>query len=54
MKKIILYMIMAIAGMIAVSCDKAIDEFDNSTNYIYFDMPFWINTGERQLSGRIA
>ena len=40
MKKIILYMIMAIAGMIAVSCDKVIDEFDNSTNYIYFDMPF--------------
>ena len=40
MKKILLYIIVVITGIIAVSCDKTIDEFDNSTNYIYFDMPF--------------
>ena len=52
MKKIILYMIMAIAGMIAVSCDKAIDEFDNSTNYIYFDMPFVLDQYGRKTTVR--
>lgn len=52
MKKIILYMIMAIAGMIAVSCDKVIDEFDNSTNYIYFDMPFILDQYGRKTTVR--
>jgi len=38
MKKIILYMTLCLIGMVQVACDQDIDGFDNSTNYIYFDL----------------
>ena len=43
MKKIILYMTLCLIGMVQVACDQDIDGFDNSTNYIYFDLPFQLD-----------
>lgn len=43
---------MAIAGMIAVSCDKVIDEFDNSTIIFISDMPFILDQYGRKTTVR--
>lgn len=41
-----------IVGTIIISCDKAIDEFNNSTNYIGFNMPFQVDKYGKALSAR--
>lgn len=40
MKKSIYIVILAVLPLFFASCDKEIDKFDNSTNYIYFGIPF--------------
>ena len=52
MRKILFYIVAGICGMMELSCDKAIDEFDNSTNYIYFDMPFILDQYGRKTTVR--
>lgn len=53
MKKIVLYMTLCLIGMVMTSCDKDIEGFDNSTNYIYFDIPFQLDQYGRQLTERM-
>lgn len=40
MKKSIYIVILSLLPLFFASCDKDIDKFDNSTNYIYFGIPF--------------
>ena len=53
MKKIILYMTLCLIGMVQVACDQDIDGFDNSTNYIYFDLPFQLDQYGRKTTERV-
>lgn len=53
MKKIALYIVTALIVATMSACDKAIDKFDNSTNYIYFDMPFQYDQYGKKTTKRV-
>lgn len=40
MRRLIYITVSFLLSLLVVSCDKDIDKFDNSTNYIYFGVPF--------------
>lgn len=48
MKKYLI--IFLVLGFFISSCDKDIDKFDNSTNYIYFDIPNKVDNYNRPLA----
>lgn len=53
MKRSVYYMVICLMGILQAACDKDIDKFDNSENYIYFDIPFKLDDYGRVTAIRI-
>ena len=48
MKKGILYIFVGLLGMFSFSCNQDIEEFDNSVNYVCFDIPYKLDSYGRE------